>query len=213
MNKIIDIPSPINLKNPQHATQWAHEANTKHPYRVEFFKHYSSQILNHPEPKVRILELGSGPGYFAYELLKTRPDLHYTAVDFSAAMHTLAQQRLTHIPHTAVDFILADLKQQNWYRQLNTQRFDFVVIHQALHELRHKAYACDFHKSIAEYVIQPNGTYFITDHLATPDGHMSNAALYMSKEEHRLSLKNAGFQHVQAVLEIDGLCAFQANLS
>ena len=35
MNKIIDIPSPIDLKDPLHATQWAKEANLKRPYRIE----------------------------------------------------------------------------------------------------------------------------------------------------------------------------------
>ena len=66
-------------------------------------------------------------------------------------MHNLAKQRLAAIPHTSVDFIIADFKQQDWYTVLNGQRFDYVVIHQALHELRHKAYAYDFHKSIASY--------------------------------------------------------------
>ena len=46
MNKIIDIPSPIDLKDPLHATQWAKEANLKRPYRIEFFEYYISQILN-----------------------------------------------------------------------------------------------------------------------------------------------------------------------
>ena len=72
MNKIIDIPSPIDLKDPLHATQWAKEANLKRPYRIEFFEYYISQILNHPKPDVRILELGSGPGFFSYELLSRR---------------------------------------------------------------------------------------------------------------------------------------------
>lgn len=45
MNKIIDIPSPIDLKDPLHAKQWAKEANLKRPYRIEFFEYYISQIL------------------------------------------------------------------------------------------------------------------------------------------------------------------------
>ncbi|WP_110975527.1 class I SAM-dependent methyltransferase [Acinetobacter sp. WCHAc060042] len=212
MNKIIDIPSPINLQDPLEATQWAKEANIKRPYRLEFFKHYISQILSHPKPDVRILELGSGPGFLAYELLDRRPNINYTAVDFSVAMHSLAKQRLATIAYTSVDFIIADFKQQDWYTALLNQRFDYVVIHQALHELRHKAYTNVFHKSIAQHVIQPNGTYFITDHLAEPDGQMGNRELYMNKHEHIESLKNSGFGNVEIALEIDGLCAFQVTL-
>ena len=213
MNKIIDIPSPINLKDPLEATQWAKEANIKRPYRLEFFKHYISQILSHPKPDVRILELGSGPGFFAYELLSRQPNINYTAVDFSAAMHNLAKQRLATIPHTFVDFFLADFKQHDWYTVLNGQRFDYVVIHQALHELRHKAYAYEFHKSIAQQVIQLDGYYFITDHLAQPDGNMKNLELYMTKDEHMQSLSNANFRNIQIGLEIEGLCTLQATLS
>ncbi|MFW2098747.1 class I SAM-dependent methyltransferase [Acinetobacter johnsonii] len=212
MNKIIDIPSPIDLKDPLHATQWAKEANIKRPYRIKFFEHYISQILNHPKPDVRILELGSGPGFFAYELLSRRANIHYTAVDFSAAMHNLAKQRLAAIPHISVDFIIADFKQQDWYTVLNGQRFDYVVIHQALHELRHKAYTYDFHKNIAQKVIQPHGSYFMTDHLAQPDGNMKNLELYMTKDEHMQSLSNANFRDIQIGLEIDGLCTLQATL-
>ena len=121
MNKIIDIPSPIDLKDPLHATQWAKEANLKRPYRIEFFEYYISQILNHPKPDVRILELGSGPGFLAYELLSRQAHIRYTAVDFSAAMHNLAKQRLAAIPHTSVDFIIADFKQLDWHTVLNGQ--------------------------------------------------------------------------------------------
>ncbi len=212
MNKIIDIPSPIDLKDPLHATQWAKEANLKRPYRIEFFEHYISQILNHPKPDVRILELGSGPGFFAHELLSRRANIHYTAVDFSAAMHDLAKQRLASIPHTSVDFIIADFKRQDWYTVLNGQRFDYVVIHQALHELRHKSYASDFHKSIAHHIIQPHGHYLITDHLAKPDGNMNNIELYMNKDEHFHSLTSAHFKSIHIGFEIDGLCTFQAHL-
>ncbi|MFU9046003.1 class I SAM-dependent methyltransferase [Acinetobacter tibetensis] len=213
MHKIIDIPSPINLQDSLHAIQWANEANFKRPYRQQFFAYYVSQILADLKQDIRILELGSGPGFFAYELLSRRPSINYTAVDFSAAMHNLAKQRLAAIPHKSVDFILADFKQQDWYTVLNGQRFNYIVIHQALHELRHKAYACDFHKSIAQQVIQPNGSYFITDHLAQPDGNMKNLELYMTKDEHIQSLSNANFRNIQIGLEIEGLCSLQATLS
>lgn len=212
MHKIIDIPSPINLQDSLHAIQWANEASVKRPYRQEFFAYYVSQILADFKQDIRILELGSGPGFFAYELLNAKPHIHYTAVDFSSAMHTLAQQRIATIPHSQTNFIIADFKQPHWYQILQAQRFDYVVIHQALHELRHKAHTDNFHQIIAQHVLHPDGDYFITDHLATPDGQMNNHELYMNKTEHILSLKQAQFNNIQIHLEIDGLCVFQARL-
>ena len=63
MHKIIDIPSPINLQDSLHAIQWANEASVKRPYRQEFFAYYVSQILADFKQDIRILELGSGPGF------------------------------------------------------------------------------------------------------------------------------------------------------
>ena len=36
-------------------------------------------------------------------------------------MHNLAKQRLAAIPHTSVDFIIADFKQLDWHTVLNGQ--------------------------------------------------------------------------------------------
>ena len=39
-----DVPSPIDLKNPKDALQWAQEANEKRPWRYYFFDYYVTYI-------------------------------------------------------------------------------------------------------------------------------------------------------------------------
>ena len=86
-----DIPSTIDLKDPATAADWAASAFTKRPWRAEFFQVFSETILKHsPNGAVRILELGSGPGFLAEHLLQALPKSQYVALDSSAAMQALA---------------------------------------------------------------------------------------------------------------------------
>src|SRR5262249_54030107 len=87
---------------------------------------------------LRVLELGSGPGFLALRILDALPSTDYTMLDFSQAMHELARERLGHRMHN-VRPILADFKSADWSMGLGA--FDAVVTNQAVHELRHKKHA------------------------------------------------------------------------
>jgi len=103
---------------------------------------------------------------------------------------------------------LGDFKQANWQKSLD--QFDYIIIHQALHELRHKSHALDFHKAVIS-LLKPKATYFVCDHLFAEDA-MQNNELYMSKTEHLSVLKQAGFISIDIQLEIQGLCLFECKV-
>lgn len=212
MSDIVDVPSPIDLRKMDDAEQWAKEASIKRPYRAQFFQYYANQLLK-TEPCFRVLELASGPGEIAHALLSKNPQLDYTALDFSNAMHHLAEQRIANLVTPRTQFFLADLKQENWFQVLAPFQYDLIIIHQALHELRHKHHACHFHQMIAKHLLNKQGCYAVCDHLAQPDGNMQNSALYMTDQEHRLAFSQAGFQHVIPALHINGLQLYLAYLS
>ena len=44
--KIQEVPSPIDLRNPKDAMEWANEANIKRPWRYDFFDMYVHKINN-----------------------------------------------------------------------------------------------------------------------------------------------------------------------
>ena len=90
------------------------------------------------------------------------------------------------------------------------QKYDFIIIHQALHELRHKRYATDFHK-IARTLLKPKGYYLVCDHLCAAHA-MQNDQLYMTKQEHLDALEQASFKAIKMPLEIEGLCLFEMSL-
>lgn len=205
---IQEVTSPIDLRDPHDAEQWANEVNLKRPWRYEFFDYYANLIKNLKLTTIQVLELGSGPGFLAKYLLEKCPNIQYSAVDFSQAMHVLSQQRLTKNELAQTHYYLADFKTEDWSKDLAS--YDVVIIHQALHELRHKAYATNFHCQVQK-LLRADATYLVCDHVFA-DYAMSNNELFMSKQEHVHCLKAANFKDVDLVMEKQGLCLFEAKL-
>jgi ubiquinone/menaquinone biosynthesis C-methylase UbiE len=178
----------------------------KRPWRMEFFAAFAEELKQLRPPVSRVLELGSGPGFLACHLLKALPNIHMMLLDFSAAMHELAKQRLGPLV-SRVEFVEGSFKDPLWSGRLT--QFDAVVTHQAVHELRHKRYALDLHKQV-KAILRPGASYLVCDHFFGPDG-MSNDQLYMTVEEQKAAIESAGYQAVRQVLLMGGLVLHHAN--
>lgn len=229
---VIDVPSPIDLRRMDHAKEWADAAMVKQPWRTSFFAalidamssrsireipcgvsaetssvnaHDDLQVRGHAP--VRILELGSGPGFLTQALLQAFTSSQYVALDFSAAMHALAKERLGD-ESARVDFLLRNFKEPDWTHDLPI--FDCVVTQQAVHELRHKTHALELHLQVRQ-LLHEQGHYYVCDHYAGGDG-MENTQLYMTVSEQKAALHAAGFNQVKVLLEWQGLVLHQASL-
>ena len=202
-----DVPSPIDLQDMATAREWAASALSKRPWRTEFFEAFSALIANsspgHPH---RVLELGSGPGFLAEHLLRSHATISYVALDFSAAMHKLAAERLGGLA-SRVQFVERSFREPDWTQALGD--FDFVVTHQAVHELRHKRHATALHAQVKPLLLR-GGHYLVCDHFCG-EGGMSNDQLYMSVTEQRQALLSAGFATVEQVLLKSGLVLHNAT--
>jgi len=200
-----DVVSPIDLRLLEEATEWESTAMEKRPWRVEFFDTFVSRIgQNSENPKV--LELGSGPGFLAAHILDRLPNVQMHLLDFSEAMHTLARARLG--PNaSAVKFIVRSFREPAWAEGLGT--YDYVITNQAVHELRHKRHASELHRAVLP-LLAKNATYLVCDHYVGVDG-MKNDQLYMTVEEQRQALGNAGFKSVEQLLCKGGLVLHSAR--
>ena len=200
-----DVVSPIDLRTMADAREWAATAMDKRPWREEFFQCFVAQLCGlRPAPSV--LELGSGPGFLAGRILEAVPDIQYTMLDFSPAMHELAREHLGRLAH-AVRQIEGDFKRAGWSAGLGS--FDAVVTMQAVHELRHKKHAAGLHASVRS-LLNPNGRYLVCDHYVGLD-RMRNDALFMSVAEQHHALQSAGFKTVACLLQKRGLVLFSAS--
>lgn len=203
-----DVASPIDLRDLADAREWEATAMGKRPWRIEFFECFARQLAGLPDRAARVLELGSGPGFLARYLLSGQPNLSYTALDFSAAMHELARDRLS-IDAAHVTFVEHSFLDPGWVDEVDV--FDAVITMQAVHELRHKRHAVRLHEQVRS-VLTPDGIYLVCDHYVG-DGGMRNADLFMTIDEQRQALLAAGFQQVRALRTQQGLVLHEARLT
>ena len=80
---------------------------------------------------------------------------------------------------------------------------------QAVHELRHKRHAASLYKEVRR-VLRPGGLFLVCDHVCGESGS-TNASLYMSLDEHRNALGEAGFA-AHEVRHEGGLVLYRAQL-
>jgi cyclopropane fatty-acyl-phospholipid synthase-like methyltransferase len=202
-----DVASPIDLRTVTDARAWAAGAMDKRPWRTDFFQCVVDELRGLRLAPAAVLELGSGPGFLARRVLEAIPDVRYTMLDFSPAMHELAREHLGPLA-PRVRQVEIDFRQPGWNAGLGT--FDAVVTMQAVHELRHKRHAAGLHTSVRS-MIAANGRYLVCDHYVGPDG-MSNVALYMTVAEQHDALRSAGFNGVICRLQKRGLVLFSASM-
>jgi cyclopropane fatty-acyl-phospholipid synthase-like methyltransferase len=200
-----DVSSPIDFGDTAEAREWARTAEQR-PGRNEILARLTEEARRLTEPGDRILELGSGPGFLAERLLQRLPDVQYTALDFSAAMHEMARARLE--PWCAqVTFLERDFKTDSWTADLGP--FSLVVTNQAVHELRHKRHAAALHRQVFE-VLVPEGSYLVSDHFSDPGG-LQNAELYMTRHQQAAVLREAGFASAELLLVAGSLALHHAR--
>jgi SAM-dependent methyltransferase len=184
-----DVPIRVDFRDPATARTWIEETRIERPYRPRFFSAFCAALASRSQ--VRILELGSGPGQLAREILVHCDVQSYVALDFSPAMHELAAEHLGELAER-IGFVVRDFREPSWPRDLGT--FDAVVTLQAAHETRHKRHLVPLLER-ARTVLVPKGVLLCADHYLTPE--MTLRALLPAREDQPLALERAGFTDVE----------------
>ncbi|HEX3478055.1 MAG TPA: class I SAM-dependent methyltransferase, partial [Kofleriaceae bacterium] len=184
-----DVPIRVDFRDPASARTWIEDTRIKRPYRPRFFAAFCAALAS--RPKLRILELGSGPGQLAREIL-LHCDVHtYVALDFSPAMHAIAAEHLGELA-SRVTFVTRDFREPAWPGDLGT--FDAIVTLQSAHETRHKRHLVPLLER-ARTVVAPGGMLLYADHYLTPETKLP--ALAPARADQPLALERAGFIDVQ----------------
>src|SRR6516165_8111382 len=103
-----DVPIRVDFRDPATARAWIEETRIKRPYRPRFFAAFCAALAS--RSKLRVLELGSGPGQLAREILLHCDVQTYDALDFSPAMHELAAEHLGELG-PRVTFVIRDFRE------------------------------------------------------------------------------------------------------
>ncbi len=188
------IPSSIDFQDLEQARRWAEDANRKRPWRSEFWLEFASRILVEVGEGARIVEVGSGPGFLADEIIRTCRPESYTLIDISEAMHFISRERL--LEHeNQLQFLIRDISKPDWTDGIGLH--DAVVSMQAIHEVRHKTRIPSV-VALLRSIVRPGGIVLLCDHTPElmPD---QKKDLYLTAEEQGRALSDAGFESVRLI--------------
>ena len=110
-----DVPIRVDFRDGATARAWIEDTRIRRPYRPRFFAAFCAALA--PRRALRVLELGSGPGQLARELLVHCDVGTYVALDFSHAMHELAAEHLGDLAGR-VTFVTRDFREPAWAERL-----------------------------------------------------------------------------------------------
>ena len=203
-----DVPSPIDLRDPETAATWFAEADRKRPHRADVRRRIAEVVAEAGRARVvdasklgildaarmHVLELGAGPGLLAEAILAACDVERYVAFDFSQPMLDLAKQRVG----DRATYVLGDFLDPQWPSMLEGP-FDAVVAMQSVHELRHKRRAQTLYAQ-AKTLLRPGSVFVVADHAP-----IDERPLYMTADEQHAAMTAAGVTSVQTVGVFDGL--------
>lgn len=206
-----DVPYGEDFHDPAVAAAWAEGVLRKRPWRATIFQHFISIIRAAPVTRARVLELGSGPGFLAEQLLAQCPSIaRYTLLDFSEPMLDQSRRRLS-LYQARTEFLRADFKSDTW-PSLVSAPVDFVVSLQAIHELRHKRHAHRLYAQLGP-LLRPEAQVLICDHLPAGAHTPRHRVLYMDPHEKLEALSRAGLVDAQVVWTGHDMAFYRARAS
>ena len=185
-----DVPIRVDHRDPATARTWIEETRINKPFRPNFFAAFCAALSSRRQ--ISILELGSGPGQLAREILLHCEVRTYVALDWSQAMHDIAAEHLGNLGRR-VTFVVRDFRKPTWPANLGV--FDAIVTQQAVHETRHKRHALPLFQR-ARTLLVPGGLMLYCDgYLVDPEAPL--AALVLERADQPRVLERAGFVEVR----------------
>jgi SAM-dependent methyltransferase len=202
-----DVPSPIDFHNEAEVRAWIEQTIQKRPYRAAFFKEFANEICTVEHRDLKVLELGSGPGMLAEQILHRCPTVSvYTLLDFSRPMLAMSRERLAEFA-TRSRFVRADFRADDWMAQVGT--VDAVLSMQAAHEVRQKCHVPALYEKI-RVVLRPGGLMLICDHLPGENPDARRSALYMTPYEQLAAFDVAGLRRAAVHFAANGMALYKA---
>jgi SAM-dependent methyltransferase len=198
-----DVPIQIDHRDPMTARTWVEATRLKRPFRPNFFAAFCAALSS--RRSIRILELGSGPGQLAREILIHCDVNAYVALDWSQAMHDIAAEHLADLVGR-VTFVVRDFRKPTWPVHLGT--FDAIVTQQAVHETRHKRHAVPLFER-ARTLLAPDGLMLYCDGYLTSEAKLP--ALVLDRDDQPCALERAGFLDVRLLHDEGNMALYSAR--
>lgn len=197
-----------------HDREWvenyAKTVNSRRPERVEMFAHIVDQVRSLSSPSPMIIELASGPGLLALELLEGIETLQYVGVDYSPEMVRVAQEATVDYQDRC-RFYCVDLREDSWADGLPTD-VDAILSNMALHDLEELKFVEAVYQKSAQR-LKPGGLFLNAELVVEANSEKDVDGGKAKVGWHLEALKNAGFEAVDCSLDFGHYACVQGYRS
>ncbi|MCL2463188.1 MAG: class I SAM-dependent methyltransferase [Defluviitaleaceae bacterium] len=194
------------------------------------YYHLPLEMLEQDVGPLEILDIGSGTGLFSSILLQKYPNAHFTLIDVSDKMLSVAKERFS--GSKRFEYILADYTQYTF-----NKKFDIIISALSIHHLDAANKKSLYHNCFQW--LNTNGIFINVDQALSPSpeiekqfsdiwkGHVEKGGLSPEEiqaayervrldnpstlEEQMRWLREAGFPHVDILYKYFHFCVFYAK--
>ncbi|MGF1742434.1 class I SAM-dependent methyltransferase [Vibrio profundum] len=190
----------------EQAREWEAKMVKNGYYREHFFQEFSEHLNTLFDRPISLLEVGSGPGHLALNILRYNQIAQYTLLDLSESMHRIAKEHLADY-RSRLQFRTASFLDGAAFKP--TEEFDVAVCMQSIHEVRDKTLAASIYRNIWES-IKPDGYLLVCDFICGGQG-MHDTSVFMTKLEQSQALIEGGFKSAKLLSTYEGLTLYCAQ--
>lgn len=180
--------------------------NNNWPIRQQVVQHIVQQVSDLAFSPPHVLELCSGAGLLAEQLLRALPAVEYTGIDFLQAMVDATQARLAGFGAHATLF-QADLNKDEWLAQLALQggqgKFHAIISMQSLHDLGGEPEVGRIYQ-LARSLLLPGGLFLNADLIVIPGEELPDNPGRLTISRHLALLQAQGYKHIKHTFDSGG---------
>ncbi len=201
-----ELTGSIDFSDANQVHSWITQTVQQRVWRPRLFAAIAAALNESFDRAIDVVEVGSGAGYLAREILGNCRIASYAAIDVSPAIHDAAREHLGEAAG-AVRFVVKTSHDEDWLDGIAA--VDAVVTMPAAGDVRLPGGRAKLFRRVRE-ILRPEGLLLYCDH-RDPDLSREPGTAEL-RDELPDTLRAAGFRRTEELLELGGMVLLRAVL-
>ena len=186
-------------------TAWADSLDERWPERVDARERIIDSLKGLKCSQPVIVELCSGDGRLARQILSTVPDAQYIGVDASLSLCSYVADI------AGIQSIEADLSKEGWSSRVE-KPVNAVLSLQSMHDVGGGETIEKIYRACRE-LLAPSGIFLVADFIVSEGGFDPEKPGRLPKSWHLTALERVGFESADCLLHAGSIGCFQGKRS
>jgi SAM-dependent methyltransferase len=198
------LPGSIDFNDAAQVHSWITQTVQRRVWRPRFFAAIAAALNEAFDHPIDVVELGSGAGHLAKEVLGGCRIASYAAIDVSPANHDAAREQLGEAAR-AVRFMVKSAPAEDWADEIVS--VDAVLTMPAASNIWQRGHRDRLFRRVRD-VLRPDGLLLYCDHHERDSAGEPGANV--GGDELLQTLRAAGFRRAEQLLELGGMILLRA---